>query len=172
MYVLSLSIHPFIFRFILGVLTINIYNEQIFTVLYIWMSFVLLITIYDFFSWLLFLFLPRLRYSFISQRVQIQQSLTTVRTGMHAFVYDYLQQDGFFILRLIHANVGDDVTTTILTNLWKNFQRTDKVIVTENPAANIGATVSLTATGNRGLYSRQDANERSIFDYSKTSTNL
>ena len=153
---------------LLGVLTINVYNEQIFTVLYIWMNLVLVVTIYDLFSWLLFLFLPRLRYSFISQRVQMQQSLTTVRTGMNAFVYDYLQQDGFFILRLIHANVGDDVTSNILTNLWKNFQRSDKV-VPENSSANIGATVSLTATGNRGA-GRQD--ERSIFDYTKTSTNL
>ncbi len=158
------------FLFIIGVLTINVYNEQIFTVLYIWMNLVLVITMYDFFSWLLFLFLPRLRYSFISQRVQMQQSITTVRTGMHAFVYDYLQQDGFFILRLIHSNVGDDITSTILTNLWKNFQRTDKNVIAENTSANIGATVSLTATGNRGLNYRQD--ERSIFDYSKTSTNL
>jgi hypothetical protein len=89
---------------------------------------------------------------------------------MSAFVYDYLQHDGFFILRLIHSNVGDDVTSDILTNLWKNFQRTDKNVIAENTSANIGATVSLTATGNRGLNYRQD--ERSIFDYSKTSTNL
>ncbi len=157
---------------ILGVLTINVYNEQIFTVLYIWMNFVLVITIYDFLSWIIFLFLPRLRYSFISQRVQIQQSLTTVRTGMHAFVYDYLQQDGFFILRLINSNVGDDITSTILTNLWKNFQRVDKIVTAENVTANLGATISLTATGNRGSYVRQDTHGGSIFDYSKTSTNL
>jgi hypothetical protein len=157
---------------ILGVLTINVYNEQIFTVLYIWMNFVLVITLYDFLSWIIFLFLPRLRYSFISQRVQIQQSLTTVRTGMHAFVYDYLQQDGFFILRLINSNVGDDITSTILTNLWKNFQRVDKIVTAENVTANLGATISLTATGNRGSYVRQDTHGGSIFDYSKTSTNL
>jgi hypothetical protein len=136
------------------------------------MNFVLAVTIYDFLSWLIFLFLPRLRYSFVSQRVQIQQSLTTVRTGMHAFVYEYLQQDGFFILRLIHSNVGDDLTGTILTNLWKNFQRADKVGLADNVTANLGATVSLTATGNRGLSQRQDGHGGSIFDYSKTSTNL
>lgn len=136
------------------------------------MNFVLIISVYDFFSWLIFLILPRLRYSFISQRIQINQSLTTVRTGMHAFVYDYLQHDGFFMLRLIHSNNGDDLTSTIVTNLWKNFQRNDKVVVTENVTANIGATVSLTATGNRGLYSRQESHGGSIFDYSKTSTNL
>ncbi|CAF2647519.1 unnamed protein product [Rotaria sp. Silwood2] len=154
------------------VLTINIYNEQIFTLLYIWMNFVLIITIYDFFSWLIFLLLPRLRYSFFIQRIQVQHSKTTVRTGMQAFVYDYLQHDGFFIFRLIYANVGDDVTSAILTNLWKNFQRADKATLLENTTENIGATVSLTATGNRGLYSRQDGGEGSIFDYSKTSTNL
>jgi hypothetical protein len=136
------------------------------------MNLVLVITIYDFLSWLIFLLLPRLRYSFVSQRVQIQQSVTTIRTSMRAFVYDYLQQDGFFILRLIHSNVGDDVSSNILTNLWKNFQRVDKVTVAENVTANLGATVSLTATGNRGLYSRQDSHGGSIFDYSKTSTNL
>jgi hypothetical protein len=136
------------------------------------MNFVLVVTIYDFLSWLIFFFLPRLRYSFISERLQIQQSITAVRTGMNAFVYDYLQQDGFFILRLIHANVGDDVTSTILTNLWKNFQRADKIAITENVTANLGATVSLTATGNRGLNSRQDNHGGSIFDFSKTSTSL
>jgi len=133
------------------------------------MNIVLAVTIYDFISWLLFLIFSRLRYSFFSQRIQIQQSLTTVRTGMHAFVYDYLQQDGFFILRLIHSNVGDDVTSSILSNLWRNFQRPDK----STPADNlIAATISLTATGNRGLYNRNDGQNSSLFDYSKTSTNL
>jgi hypothetical protein len=61
------------------------------------------------------------------------------------------------------------VTSNILTHLWKNFQRTDKAVA-ENTQVNLGATVSLTATGNRGLNYRQD--EKSIFDYSKTSTNL
>lgn len=136
------------------------------------MAIVLAVNIYDFFSWLIFLLLPRLRYSFISQRVQMQQSVTTARTGMQAFVHEYLQQDGFFILRLVHSNVGDDVTSNLLTHLWKNFHRTDKVIVTENPAASMGATVSLTATGNRGLYNRQETQGASIFDYTKTSTNL
>jgi hypothetical protein len=136
------------------------------------MNLVLVITIYDFLSWLIFLFLPRLRYSFFTQRIQSQQSITTVRTGMSAFVYDYLQHDGFFILRLIHSNVGDDVTSNILTNLWKNFQRTDKENLAETATANLGATVSLTATGNRGLYNRQNEQGGSIFDYSKTSTDL
>ncbi len=156
----------------LGVLTINVYNEQIFTVLYVWMNIVLVVTVYDFLSWIIFLIFSRLRYSFFAQRIHIQQSISTVRTGMNAFVYDYLQQDGFFILRLIHANVGDDVTSTILANLWKNFQRADKIAITENVTANLGATVSLTATGNRGLNSRQDNHGGSIFDFSKTSTSL
>ncbi|CAF4700452.1 unnamed protein product [Rotaria sp. Silwood1] len=154
------------------VLTINIYNEQIFTLLYIWMNFVLVITIYDFFSWFIFLLLPRLRYSFLVQRIQVQQSITTVRAGMQAFVYDYLHHDGFFISRLIYSNVGDDITSGILTNLWKNFQRADRATLIENTTVNLGATVSLTATGNRGLYNRQEGGEQSIFDYSKTSTNL
>jgi hypothetical protein len=133
------------------------------------MNIVLAVTVYNFMSWLIFLFLPRLRYSFFTQRIQIQQSITTVRTGMHAFVYDYLQHDGFFILRLIHSNAGEDVTSTILTNLWRNFQRTDKEKSADN---SLGATVSLTAMGNRGLHNRNEGQTGSLFDYSKTSTNL
>jgi len=133
------------------------------------MTLVLAVTTYDFFSWLIFLCLPRLRYSFFSQRIEIHQSITTVRTSMHAFVYEYLQQDGFFILRLIHSNVGDDITSTVLTNLWRNFQRPEKEKAADN---SLGATVSLTATGNRGLYNRNEGQTGSLFDYSKTSTNL
>lgn len=153
----------------LGVLTINVYNEQIFTVLYVWMIIVLAVSVYNFLSWFLFLLFPRLRYSFFTQRVHTQQSIATLRTGINAFVYDYLQQDGFFILRLIHSNVGDDVTSNILTNLWRNFQRSDKPVPPDNSN---GATVSLTATGNRGIYTRNDGQNGGLFDYSKTSTNL
>jgi hypothetical protein len=134
------------------------------------MNIVFAISIYDFLSWFIFLLCPRLRYSFFAQRIQVQQSITTVRTGMNNFVYDYLQQDGFFILRLIHSNVGDDVTSTILNNLWKNFQRSDKSTSSDNV---VHTTVSLTATGNRGAQSaRHDSQTASIFDYSKASTNL
>lgn len=133
------------------------------------MNIVLFATIYDFFSWFLFLFFSRLRYSFFTQRIPIQQSMTTIRTSMHAFVYDYLQQDGFFILRMIHSNVGDDVTSTILSNLWRNFQRPDKGTTADH---SMGTTVSLTGTNNRGVYSKHDGQPSSLFDYSKTSTNL
>jgi hypothetical protein len=135
------------------------------------MNIVLVVTVYDFISWLIFFIFSRLRYSFFTQRIHIQQSLTTVRTGMHAFVYDYLQQDGFFILRLIHSNVGDDVTSSILSNLWRNFQRPDKPTSTSVDNS-LGNTVSLTATGNKGFYSRNDGQTSSLFDYTKTSTNL
>lgn len=150
--------------FLLGVLTINIYNEQIFTLLYIWVHFVLVVTIYDFLSWLIFLILPRLRYTFLIERIQTQESAATVRAGMQAFVYDYLQHDGFFVFRLIYANAGDDVTSSILTNLWKNFQRADKSAMAENTTANAGAAISL--TGNN------DGHDASMFDYSRASTNL
>lgn len=148
-------------------MTINVYNEQIFTVLYLWMNFVFLVTLYDFVSWLIFLVLPQLRYSFFSQRIPSEQSAATMRTSLNAFVYDYLQQDGFLILRLIHSNVGDDVTTNLLTNLWKYFQRLDKSAASSNTIANVGATNSMTSTENP----HAEGNRRSIFDFTKT-TNL
>lgn len=151
-----------------GVLTINIYNEQIFNVLYIWISFVLAITIYDFISWLIFLVVSKLRYSFFVQRIQTDQSPATLRAGLNAFVNDYLQLDGFFILRLIHSNVGDDTTSALLNSLWKNFQRADASAAPDHTIANLGATVSLTASGTQ----RTDIYGRSMFNYNKATTHV
>ena len=137
-----------------------------------WMHVVLIITIYDFFSWLVFLFLPRLRYSFFIERTQLQEHMSRIRIGMEVFVYEYLQHDGFFILRLIHSNIDDDITSNILTNLWKHFQRTKKSSIAENVTTNLGATVSLTATGNRGIYDKHNENRVSTFEYSNTEINL
>jgi hypothetical protein len=38
-----------------------------------------------------------------------------------AFVYEYLEADGMFMLRMIHSNSGDFVCTQVLHNLWKLF---------------------------------------------------
>ena len=133
------------------------------------MNFVLAVTIYNFMSWSVFLLLSRLRYSFFTQRIHTQQGITTVRTSMHAFVYDYLQQDGFFILRLIHSNVGDDVTTNILTNLWRNFQRSDKFIPGDS---SLGVTTSFATTSNKGLYMKNDGQNGLPLEHTKTTTNL
>ena len=89
---------------------------------------------------------------------------------MHAFIYNYLQQDGFFILRLLYSNVGDDVTSNLLTNLWRNFQRSDKFMSEDN---SLGTTISLMPTNNKGLTMKNDSGQTSLlFDYTKTSTNL
>jgi hypothetical protein len=37
------------------------------------------------------------------------------------FVYDYLQADGMFMLRMIQSNSGDFVCTQVLHNLWKLY---------------------------------------------------
>jgi hypothetical protein len=137
-------------------------------VLYIWMNCLFLLSIFDLLSWFTFLVLPKLRYTFIAQRLPMQHGQTAVRTGMHAFVYDYLQHDGFLILRLVQSNAGDDVTSMILIHLWTNFQRLDKSSTSTNTITNIGATISLTATGN----SHPDGSSRSIFDYTETMSEL
>ena len=134
------------------------------------MNIVFIISVYDFVTWFFFLLIPRLRYSFFTQRIQTQQSVATVRNSMNNFIHEYLQHDGFLILRLIHSNVGDDITSNILTTLWKHYQRTDKP--KNDDCIMISSTTSLAASGNRSIYTRSDKRQSSIFDYSKTSTNL
>jgi hypothetical protein len=38
-----------------------------------------------------------------------------------AFVYEYLEPDGMFMIRMIGSNSGDFVCTQVLHNLWKLF---------------------------------------------------
>jgi len=107
------------------VLPINLFNEQLFTLLWVWFWLVFFVNIYDVVNWI-FRLLPGSRYNYIRERIRFRTPENTVKRSLDAFVYDYLSSDGVFILRLLTLNASDSVTYDIVQMLWHNFTESNR----------------------------------------------
>lgn len=107
------------------VLPINLYNEQLFTLLWIWLWFVCIANCYDFVIWV-FRLIPGARYNYVRSRIRLRYSENSVKRNLNSFVYDYLTFDGVFILRLMSLSMSDCVTHEIIQTLWQNYTETGK----------------------------------------------
>ncbi|CAF3433102.1 unnamed protein product [Rotaria sp. Silwood1] len=121
------------------VLTVNLFNQQIFTLLWIWYVFVLICNIYALILWSVrlgsshqqFNFIhcrlartsrpeiPRFRFDF--KHVSRDMGDHVHRTLLDAFLNDYLEADGYFFIRLLAANASDFVVQEIIEQLWSTY---------------------------------------------------
>ncbi|CAF1301269.1 unnamed protein product [Rotaria sordida] len=103
------------------VLPQNLFNQQMFTLLYFWYAIVILLNIADFVLWLYTISLENRR-SFICKRLHSKKYPLTDKTKdqekIKIFVNDYLEADGFFMLTLIKENSSDFVATEIIYRLY------------------------------------------------------
>ncbi len=103
------------------VLPMNLFNQQMFTVLYFWYTMIILLNIGDFFLWL-YTFSPQNRRAFIRKRLHSKKypftNETRDREKVNIFANDYLEADGFFILLLIKENSSDFVASEIVHRLY------------------------------------------------------
>jgi hypothetical protein len=103
------------------VLPLNLFNQQMFTVLYFWYAMVILLNIGDFFLWL-YTISPQNRRAFIRTRLHSKKypltNETKDREKINIFTNDYLEADGFFMLILIKENSSDFVASEIVHRLY------------------------------------------------------
>ena len=103
------------------VLPLNLFNQQMFTFLYFWYLIVILINIADFFLWLNAL-RPGNRRAFIHKRLHSKKYPlrrgVNERANVLAFINEYLEADGFFLLSLIKENSSDYVAAEIVHRLY------------------------------------------------------
>jgi hypothetical protein len=102
------------------VLPINLFNEQLFTLLWVWLWLVCIINCYDLIIWVLRL-LPGSRYNYIRDRIRLKYSENTVKRSLNSFITDYLSFDGVFLLRILTLNSSDSVTHDVVQLLWHNY---------------------------------------------------
>ncbi len=102
------------------VLPINLFNEQLFTLLWVWLWLVCIANCYDLISWIIRLF-PDSRYKYIVNRIRLKTSESSAKRSLNSFVYDYLGSDGVFLLRILTLNASDSVTHDIVQFLWHNY---------------------------------------------------
>lgn len=107
------------------VLPINLFNEQIFTLLWVWLWLVCAVNCYDLIIWILRL-LPGSRYNYIRDRIRFKYSENTVKRSLNSFVNEYLSYDGVFLLRILTLNSSDSVTYDIVQQLWNNYTELNK----------------------------------------------
>ncbi len=102
------------------VLPINLFNEQLFTLLWVWLWFVCVANCYDLICWVVRL-LPGSRYKYIVNRLRLKTSESSAKRALNSFVFDYLGPDGVFLLRILTLNASDSVTHDIVQFLWYNY---------------------------------------------------
>lgn len=113
------------------VLPINLFNEKIFMILWLWQVFVLLpVSVYQLFKWLNKIGFRQSHYkhSFVSTRLapfvaapRNQQLNRNTEFLMHLFSGFYVHADDVFLMRLVEYNSSLVVSTDVLNELWSQF---------------------------------------------------
>jgi len=121
------------------VLTVNLFNQQIFTVLWIWFVALFILNLYSLVIWIGRLCFYRNRFRFIHSRLtrtsreevprfrfDFKHSTRELGDYVHeelvrSFIIDYLEPDGFFFIRMLTVNASDFVVQEVIELLWKAY---------------------------------------------------
>lgn len=120
-------------------LPINLFNEKIFIFIWFWLCLVAALSVYSALIWM-YTFTNSARMSFVKRYLKVNDRLgyvphhhhtsstsssTTLIDGkiLDAFVYEYLKQDGVFLMRIVKKNSNDIVVGELVCALWDHFKR-------------------------------------------------
>ena len=112
------------------VLSINLFNEMIYLVLWFWIVFVIIMTCISLLRWSLRMLSRTDRKRFIKKHLRLlncikdsDDELTTQTNNQNlkTFLDDYLRMDGVFILQLLAHNVDAVTVTEIVCELWEQY---------------------------------------------------
>ena len=108
-------------------LPINLYNEKIFLIFWIWLLVLTIFNILSIISWIVALTKKR-RLAMIIKYLRVVRDVPSKRSRlsnqMDAFeeFIDYLHLDGFLIFRIFAHNTDDLVAGEIIEHLYRNFE--------------------------------------------------
>jgi hypothetical protein len=154
------------------VLPINLYNEQLFTLLWAWLWLVCIANCYDLVVWI-FRLLPGSRFNYVRSRLRLKNSENSTKRTMSGFVYDYLTFDGVFILRIMSLSMSDCVTHEIIQTLWQNYTETIAIKGNTGKSSNTGNTQSgVREAAYKQKYSTRRNDNEADNDYHDHSENI
>jgi len=106
-------------------LPINIYNEKIFLIIWFWLAFVAITSIYGLLKWFYYFTLSA-RKSFIRYFLKVNAidyySETADNNSLKGFVDKYCRQDGILLLRIVAANTNQVMAGELICTLWNNWK--------------------------------------------------
>jgi hypothetical protein len=107
------------------VLTINLFNEMIYLVIWFWLCFVALLTAVGILLLLLRIFISTDKFSYIEKHLVLDNVYNPDkekdRILMRKFVDEYLRQDGVLMLRLVGHNTNKVVVNEFICSLFKFY---------------------------------------------------
>ena len=120
-------------------LTINLFNEKIFIVIWFWYVFVAVITVISLIQWTLRALYWPAQFHYVKKQLRSYEVTHRSKTSLRKFVQYYLRRDGLFIIRMISHNIGELVAAETLAGLWENYGP-ERRLITENPASRRSVT--------------------------------
>ncbi|KAF7632364.1 Innexin [Meloidogyne graminicola] len=110
------------------VLVINIFNEKIFILLWLWLSILFFITLFDGLYWFSVSLFHRDRFRFVLRHLELTSDpdrpelfRKEKRKQVEHFLKAYLKVDGVLVLRMIALHAGVMYCTEITDALWKRY---------------------------------------------------
>ncbi|CAF2862373.1 unnamed protein product [Rotaria sp. Silwood2] len=118
----------------------NIYNEKIFLMIWFWLAFISIISIYGLFKWLYYFTLTS-RKNFIRRFLKVNridycssENATRFDTEMlPTFVDRYCRQDGILLLRIINANMNTVLAGELICTLWDHWKKQRQIHIDSLP---------------------------------------
>jgi hypothetical protein len=108
-------------------LPINLYNEKIFLLIWLWLIILTILNILSIISWIIALKRKRrlisiIKYLRVVQDVPSKRFRSLKQTDQFEEFTDYLHLDGFLIFRIFAHNTDDLVAGQIIEHLYRNFE--------------------------------------------------
>ncbi|CEF60894.1 Innexin family-containing protein [Strongyloides ratti] len=134
------------------VLVINIFNEKIFILIWLWFSLLLVATTFDALYWFNVSIFHRDRLRFVLRHLELTSDpdkpelfRKEKRKQVEHFVKTYIKVDGVLVLRMIALHAGVMYCTEITDALWKRYlsQRPENLIDEDSSLIHFARTQSI-----------------------------
>lgn len=107
------------------VLSINLFIEKIFAVIWFWLVILMVASFINFGMWCYDIFMSRRREHFVEKYLIIlgENNSRKDRSLFKKFVQNYLRDDGVFLLRSVGNNSSEIILMDLIKDLWENFRK-------------------------------------------------
>ena len=122
------DVHRYTFQ---CVLPINLFNERIYLFIWFWFLAMSVITLFGIIMWALRFLVGFHRRRYILHHLKATGSysaeLKEDQLALDGFIKDYLQPDGFLVLRLVDINTNKVTMNDFLARLWETYKSLPRV---------------------------------------------
>ena len=114
-------------------LTINLFNEKIFILLWFWYVFVALSTFMNLFQWVARSIYWPGQIQYVKRKLRAFDVSHRTKATIGKFAQYYLRRDGIFLIRMLSMNIGEMVAAETLCGLFENYGP-ERRLISEHPA--------------------------------------